>query len=504
MYPIDFFHRGVRLGAERIAVEDGARGLSYADLAARVAAIATGLQARWPAPGARIGVCAYNTLEHMLAVLAVYAAGHTWVALNPRNGKADLANILSRTRLDAVVADEDCLDLVAGHDLPLILGNHAGKANGETLDGIATDHAGSSPRRHALPLDAPQTIKFTGGSTGLPKGVMQPYRCVNTSVASYLHTFGFTADDVNLCAAPLTHGSSHYILPILAVGGRHVLVREPRAPVLVDAIGDMGATTAFMPPTMIYNLMAAPALDRIDTQHVRHLHYGAAPMAPDRIREACARFPGALEVVYGQTEAPMMITAMTGPEFADERNLLSVGRETFLMQVEIMGEDGEILPAGEMGEIVCRGDLLMTGYLDNPEETARIVVDGWLKTGDAGILDDRGYLFIKDRLKDMIISGGFNVYPTEVEAAMVQHPAVREVVVFGVPDAKWGERVEAAVTVTDAADFDEAALRAFTRELLGPVRTPKQVHLTQELPKSPVGKILRREARRVFGNTEGV
>lgn len=498
MYPIDFFHRGVRLDPSRIAVEDGQRGLSYGDLAAKVAAVAHGLQARWPDPGARIGICAYNTLEHMLAVLAVYAAGHSWVALNPRNGKADLGNILSRTRLDAVIADADCLGLIDGHSLPLILGNQEGDAGESSLDQLAADHAGSAPRRHTLPLDAPQTIKFTGGSTGVPKGVLQPYRCVNTSVASYLHTFGFTADDVNICAAPLTHGSSHYILPILAAGGRHILVREPKAAALIDAI-EAGGTTAFMPPTMIYNLMAAPGLDRIDTAHVRHLHYGAAPMAPDRIREACARFPGALEVVYGQTEAPMMITAMTGPEFADERNLLSVGRETFLMRVAIMGKEGAILPPGEMGEIVCRGDLLMTGYLDMPDETAKTVVDGWLKTGDAGILDDRGYLFIKDRIRDMIISGGFNVYPTEVEAAMVQHPTVREVVVFGLPDDKWGERVEAAVTVTDDDAFDAEALKAFTRDLLGPVRTPKQVHLVSELPKSPVGKILRREARRVFG-----
>ncbi len=503
MYPIDFFYRGAGLDPERIAVEDGSRGLSYGDLAAQVGAIASGLQDRWPQPGARIGVCAYNTIEHMLAVLAIYAAGHTWVALNPRNGKADLGDILERTGLATVVADEDCLDLLGAPEAPVILGRHDTGAGGEeTLAGLAEAFAGARPAPHTQPLDAPQTIKFTGGSTGRPKGVLQPYRCVNTSVTSYLHTFGFNGDDVNMCAAPLTHGSSHYLLPILAVGGRHVLVREPRPAALIDAFCEMGCTTAFMPPTMIYNLMADPGLDGADVRHVRHLHYGAAPMPPDQIRAARKRFPGALEVVYGQTEAPMMISAMTASEFEDERNLQSVGRETVMIKVAIMSDDGALLPPGEMGEIVCRGDLLMSGYLDMPEETGKTVVEGWLHTGDAGILDERGYLFIKDRLNDMIISGGFNVYPTEVEAAIVQHPAVREVTVFGVPDEKWGERVEAAVTVSDAEQVDPDALRDFVKERLGSVRAPKRFHLVDELPKSPVGKILRREARRIFADKE--
>lgn len=496
MYPIDFLARGAAIDPSRIAAEDGARGLSYADLTQKVAAIGAALQVRHPEPGRRIGICAYNTLEHLIAVLAVYAAGHAWVALNPRLGKPDLMRILELVQPDAVIADEDCLELIETGAIPLILGRHeTGTGGGETLESLASEQDGSAPARHNQPLEAPQTIKFTGGSTGMPKGVLQPYRCVNTSVASYLHTFGFTADDTNMCAAPLTHGSSHYILPILAVGGRHVMVREPKAPALIDAFTDGGCTTAFMPPTMIYNLMADPALDGADLSHVRHLHYGAAPMAPERIRETRARFPGALEVVYGQTEAPMMITAMTGAEFEDDRNLESVGRETLLMKVAIMSEDGAILPPGEMGEIVCRGDLLMTGYLDMPEETAKTVVDGWLRTGDAGVMDERGYIFIKDRLKDMVISGGFNVFPTEVEAALLEHPAVRECIVFGVPDDKWGERVEAAIVTAPDAAADPEDIRLHVRGRLGAVRTPKAIHLTDALPRNAVGKVLRREAR---------
>jgi acyl-CoA synthetase (AMP-forming)/AMP-acid ligase II len=507
MYPIDHLYRGWRRNPAALAVEDGERGLTYAALVERVDALAAALQAEFPGTQRRIGICAYNTIEHLVAVLAVYAAGHIWVALNPRNGKPELDAIVGATGLAAIVADEDALDrFTPPPGLPVILGRTAGAADRRTLDGLARRFAGQRPRRPALPRDAIQTIKFTGGTTSRPKGVLQTYRVVNTSIASYLHHFRFDAGDVNLAAAPLTHGSSHYVLPILSVGGRHVLVREPKAPTLLDAFERQGCTTAFMPPTMIYAVMAEQARSPRRLDAVRHVQYGAAPMPPERIREALGVFRGRVDVVYGQTEAPMMITCATGDELARDATVASVGRATFLMEVAIMAPDGALLPPGEMGEIVCRGDLVMAGYLDMPDETAKTIVDGWLHTGDAGTLDDGGYLFIKDRLRDMIISGGFNVYPTDVEAALALHPAVHECIVFGVPDDKWGERVEAAIQLKPGAAFDDTAVKAFLKERLGAVKTPKTIHVAAQLPKSAVGKVLRREARRLFAaadNREG-
>ena len=503
MYPIDNLYRGWRRRSAALAVEDGARGLSYAELVERVEALAAALQERFPAPQARaeqarIGICGYNTIEHVIAILAVYAAGHTWVALNPRNGKPELDAIIGATRLDLIIADENCLDRFTPSDVPLILGKTEGRRTEPAIAALIAGKRGARPRRHALPIDAAQTIKFTGGSTGRPKGVVQSYRCVNTSIASYLHHFRFHAGDVNLCAAPVTHGSSHYLLPIFAVGGRHVLLEQPKAATILDAIEERRVTTAFMPPTMIYAVMAEPSFARRNVSSLAHLQYGAAPMPPDRIREARAKFGPCIEVIFGQTEAPMMITCMTAEEFADERNVASVGRATFLMDVAIMDEKNRILPPGEMGEIVCRGDLVMNSYLDMPDETAKTIVDGWLHTGDAGAIDERGYLFIKDRIRDMIISGGFNVYPTDVEAALVQHPAVHECIVFGVPDDKWGERVEAAIQLKPGAAFDEGSIVAFLKDRVGSVKTPKKIHVAESLPRSAVGKVLRREARRLF------
>jgi len=499
-YPIDHLYRGHALDPAALAVADGARGLSYAELVARVDALAAGLQALFPEPGARIGICAYNTIEHLVSVLAVYASEHVWVTLNPRNSKPELDAIVEAIRPQAIIADEDCLELFTAGATPVILGRPAGeKAQGRSIGDLIAAHAGSRPARRLPPPEAPQTIKFTGGTTGRPKGVIQPYRVVAASVASYLELFGFDRADRNLCAAPITHATSHYLLPIFSVGGSHLLVDRPKAPRLLDALEHEGCTTAFMPPTMIYNLLGEPGVRGRDFSAVRHLHYGAAPMVPERITEARRVFNNALEVIYGQAEAPMLITGMTAAEFEDERNLTSVGRATPYMEVRIVSPEGAVLPPGETGEIVCRGALVMSGYLEMPEETAKTIVDGWLHTGDAGLLDARGYLFIKDRLRDVIISGGFNVYPSDVEAALAEHPAVGECIVFSMPDAKWGERVEAVLSLKPGGAFDEAAILAFLRERVGPVKTPKRLHLADELPRSAVGKVLRREAQRRFG-----
>jgi acyl-CoA synthetase (AMP-forming)/AMP-acid ligase II len=202
-----------------------------------------------------------------------------------------------------------------------------------------------------------------------------------------------------------------------------------------------------------------------------------------------------IDVTYGQTEASQCLTGATREELADERYVGTVGRPGPLVQVEVMDPQGRILPTGEIGEVVARGDLLMRGYLDNPEITARTIVDGWLHTGDTGSFDQDGYLTIRGRLKEMIISGGFNVYPADVESALCRHPGVYESVVFGVADDKWGERVEAAVILRQGAAHDAAALIDFVKRELGSVQAPKTVHIVPDLPRNEVGKVVRREVK---------
>lgn len=500
MFPVDNFFRTVQRAPDSIAVIDGARTLSYADLAQKVNALASAYQAIDPKPQSRVAVFAYNTLSHLIAWLATLAAGKTWVALNPRNGNEELQRILAVTEPSILHADGDCIDRLDPQGATVILGQEEGATRKpeRTMTGLIAAHAGQAPARHPFGLDDLQAIKFTGGSSGIPKGVMQTYRVWNACIASMVASFEFDALDRHLLAAPMTHGVGTLMMPIFARGGTQVFLGPPKPAAILDAIERHRITTVYLPPTVVYMMLAEPGLAARDLTSLRHAIVGGAAIRPDVVRTAMPIFNHALETCYGQTEAPQIAICMRAHDWRDERNLASTGRATLLTQVEVMDGEGRLLPPGETGEIVLKGDLVMKGYFKMPEETARTIVDGWLHTGDVGAIDDCGFVFIKDRIRDVIITGGFNVYPSDVEAVLGSHPAVRECVVFGAPDAKWGEAVQAAVELHDGAEADEAALIAYVKRRLDSVKAPKRVHFADHLPRSPVGKVLRRKAKAMF------
>jgi acyl-CoA synthetase (AMP-forming)/AMP-acid ligase II len=241
-------------------------------------------------------------------------------------------------------------------------------------------------------------------------------------------------------------------------------------------------------------------LDAADLSSLQCFWYGAAPMSPSRLEEALRRL-GPMAQLFGQTEAPMMISTMAPADHYRPdgsvalSRLSSAGRPAPLVTVAIMGPDGELLPRGDTGEIVARGSLVMRGYHRNPDATAAASAHGWHHTGDIGYLDDDNYLFIVDRAKDMVISGGFNVYSTEVEQALMQHPAVQDCAVIGLPDDKWGERVTAVLQLRAGATVDKAEVVAFVKARIGSVKTPKQIEIWDDLPRSKVGKILKADLR---------
>lgn len=500
MFPVDNFFRTVRRAPDSIAVIDGERTLTYAELARRVNALAAAYQAIDPRPQSRVAVFAYNTLSHLIAWLATMAAGKTWVALNPRNGNEELQRILAVTEPSILMADGDCIDRLDPLGATVVLGKEEGakRRPERTLAGLIRAHAGQAPARHSFSLDDLQAIKFTGGSSGIPKGVMQTYRVWNACIASMVASFEFDAQDRHLLAAPMTHGVGTLLMPIFARGGTQVFMGAPKPAAILDAIERHRITTVFLPPTVVYMMLAEPGLEARDLKSLRHAIVGGAAIRPDAVRTAMPIFNFALETCYGQTEAPQIAVCMRARDWRDERNLASTGRATLLTQVEVMDGEGRLLPPGETGEIVLKGDLVMKGYFKRPEETAKTIVDGWLHTGDVGVIDERGFVFIKDRIRDVIITGGFNVYPSDVEAVLGAHPAVRECVVFGAPDAKWGEAVQAAVELHAGAAADEAALIAYVKRRLDSVKAPKRVYFAEHLPRSPVGKVLRREAKAMF------
>ncbi|MEP6493555.1 MAG: AMP-binding protein [bacterium] len=495
--PIDHLYLGVERDPTAIAIAGPGTPLKYGELVAAVEAVATGFQAIDPAPGSRVGICARNTREHLIALLATYAAGKVWVPLNPRNGRAELDAMIAATHPALIVADESCLDRFSPTDAPIVLGKTERNERGDdsTVTGLIEQWRGSRPALVTRDEEDAQIIKFSGGSTGTPKPVVQSIRCLNAQAYGLSRFFEFDADDVNLIAAPLTHGTSCFVLPILAVGGQHVLVEDPKPAAVLDALESYAATTLYAPPTMIYAMLGDASVERRSFTSLRHLIYSAAPMSPSRIRDAQRVFGPVVETAYGQVEAPQIVTAMRANELAHEENLASVGQASSVVRIGIMDTAGALLPAGEIGEIVVWGPLLMSGYLDQPELTARTIIDGWLHTGDLGLIDERGYVYIRGRLREMINSGGFKIFPADVEKALARHPDVAECCVFGVEDEKWGEAVNAAVRVAPGARADANALIAFVKAELDSVKAPKRIYFVDELPRNAAGKVSRSAVR---------
>lgn len=493
MYPIDFFFRAAEQYPQRVALDGPDGVVTYAELAADTRALAAALQDLDPAPQTRVAICAGNSARHILALLAVMASGKVWVPLNYRSTEREIGRILDATAPSIVIVDDVGAPLARASDGARI---HLEDSVEElAASALLKRYAGCEPVRHDLSRDATQAIKFTGGTTGLPKGVMQPYRAWNAGIINQIASWELTSEDRYVVSAPITHGTGTYLLPILARGGAHLLLDSVTPASITAAFRERGGTLSFMPPTLIYMIMAQPGVSRADFPRLRNLIYGGAPMPPEKIDRARDFFGPVLGTTYGQTEAPQIVTVLRPADLETPENRASVGRVTWLSDVAIMGADGALLPRGEIGEVVVQGDLTMTGYWRLPEKTAETVVNGWLHTGDTGLIDARGYLFLKDRLRDVIITGGFNVYPVDVENALSAHPSVYECSVFGLPDDKWGEAVHAAVQLQPGAQADADALKAHVRALLGPVATPKQFHFHDSLPRSSVGKVLKNAVR---------
>ena len=507
MLPIDNFFRAAACWPERTAVEisteNEERKISYYDLANQVNALAAAIQAVDPEPQSRVGICAYNSFEHLLGWLATYAAGKVWVPLNPRNGRSELDRIIDLTEPSIIIFDADCdkkFGLVSAHLLAGKDGAAAGRSNSNMIT-LIKDYAGSMPLRQPANADDLQAIKFTGGSSGTPKGVMQTYRVFNSCIASMLSAFGFNCNDRHLLAAPMTHGANTMILPIFAVGGTQLFMGQPSPSNILDAIESMRATAIFVPPTVCYMMLEEAQIGVVDLSSLQHFIIGGAAIRPDVVALAMPIFNNAMETCFGQTEVPQIAICMRANDWQDPKNYASTGRVTCMTKIGIMDMAGNLLSAGQDGEIVLAGDLVMKGYYEMPDKTAETIIDGWLHTGDIGYIDDRGFVFVKDRIRDVVITGGFNVYPNDVEVVLGQHPDVSECVVFGLPDDKWGETVHAAVELVKQANSDEGALIAFVKSRLDSVKSPKRIHITNQLPRSPVGKILRREAKVKFANS---
>ncbi len=492
MFPIDFLRHAALANPEAPAAIDGERSCSYRRLVERSEALAVALERVAGRPRPTVAILGPNNIEMLVAIMAIHAAGAVIVPLNGRNARAELDSQIAFAKPDVLIVHRDYRDKISEPAAPVLVADGAP----EDLLSVAAQERASAGRRPdwTAGLDEINGIKFTGGSSGRPKGVLQSFRCINTMVASVMLAFELGPQDRFLCAAPMTHGAGAMLLPTLGRGGCVVMTADTGPASLLDLIERHGITTTWIPPTLLYKLIDEQKARPRAVGSLRHLIWGGAAASVPRLKEAISVFGPVVEVAYGQTEAPLILSAGRGGELTGER-LASVGRVGPLVEVAIRDADGRRLGPGEIGEICARGDLLMNGYRDMPEETAKTIRDGWLHTGDIGMIDTDGFLYVKDRLRDVVITGGFNVYPSDVEAALSSHPAVAEVVVFGVPDDYWGERLEAMLEIRDGAAAAADEILAHCRERVGAVKTPKRLHVVASLPRSPVGKVVRREAR---------
>lgn len=507
----DFFDRGWRANPDGMAFVAGSDRFTYREIGELSCRVANALVAGGHDLEAKGAVLAPNDPTAWACVLGLWRAGMAWVPVNPMNPIDEIRRMLAAFDVEVLFCHHTLLGLLdelntglGGLARIVVIGtsDDAAVSGSVTLDEFVREAVATPPSRVPNP-DMVAGIMPTGGTTGAPKGVMNTHRSLSVSVMHQMNAAWYTADEhvVNLVAAPMTHNAGLLTLPVAARGGTVVVMSRPDPTALLDLIEQEGVSELFLPPTVIYRLLEHPGIADRDFSSLKYLMYGAAPMSTEKLRRAIEIFGPVLFQGYGQTEAPSGIAFLrpeehfVGGVIADDSRLSAAGRPAPMVRLEIMNPEGAILPQGAPGEVCVRGDLLMKGYYKNPEATAETIKDGWLHTGDVGFLDAEGYLHITDRMKDVIITGGFNVYPGEVEQIVWAHPAVQECAVIGLPDDEWGESVTAMVELKPGASLTEEDLLAFCRERLSGVKSPKRIVFVDGLPRSAAGKILKKDLR---------
>jgi len=503
----DFLDKGASLDPAAPCLTMAGQRRSYADVQRLSWQIGRALARSGIRPGDKVAILSGNDPVAFSCVFGIARAGAVWCPVNPRNEAAENRELLDLFDCACLIFQGSFAPLVARivPDLPKIetlvcLDQDTQEIAGAVSFGQWVAGLPGEPWQASPPGDIAM-IAGTGGTTGKPKGVLLTGHNLETMTALTLMSYPFRGRPVYLALAPLTHAAGVLCFPIMTLGGEIVIMPAPDLAGFLALIGQHQVTHAFLPPTLIYLLLDHPALPTADLTSLQCLWYGAAPMSAARLEQAIGAIGPVMGQLFGQTEAPMMISTMAPADhlhadgtLARER-FTSAGRPTPLVTVAIMDDEGRLLPPGQRGEIVVRGPLVMAGYYQDPAATAEAARHGWHHTGDIGYLDGDNYLYIVDRAKDMIITGGFNVYSAEVEQVLLAHPGVLDCAVIGLPDDKWGERVTAVIQVFPGQQVASDEVRAFVKDRLGSVKAPKQVEVWPDLPRSRVGKVLKSEVR---------
>ncbi|MBZ5703266.1 MAG: AMP-binding protein [Acidobacteriia bacterium] len=504
---IDYFDRGCRIAPDSDYLIFGERRITYREAQRFSYRVANGLLALGCRKGTHAAVWASNDAVGWLCTLSIWRAGLTWVPINPRNSAEENGYILDAFDCEVLFFQQRFSEVVASlrPKLPKVRQYICMDGEGEGALSLDRWMAGKPdlPPVVEYALEDVCCLQPTGGTTGKPKGVMNTHRAIQTLVASWLAAMPYPAGQrpVNLAAAPLTHASGIMTLVTAVRAGAVVILPRLEPEPLLDAIEKYRITELYLPPTVIYVLLDLPGVNQRDYSSLRYFIYAAAPMSTEKLRRAIKTFGPVMMQGYGQTEAPGTISYLApeehfvNGEIAPDSRLSSCGRPYPLVRCAILDSENRPLPDGDVGEICVAGDILMKGYYKDPQKTAETIIDGWLHTGDVGFFDREGYLHITDRKKDMIITGGYNVFSAEVEGVVNSHPAVRDCAVIGVPDDKWGEAVKAVVELNAGSAVTAEEIIALCKQRLGSVKAPKSVDFVDKLPRNSAGKLSKRELR---------
>jgi acyl-CoA synthetase (AMP-forming)/AMP-acid ligase II len=500
---IDYFDRAAAIEPGRACLTSESGSATFAEVGRRTHQFAKCLIAEGLVPGEKAAVIGPNCAEMFECILGIFRADGCWVPINYRSGTAENVYILNAFDVDFIFYHGQCADQVRAFieqcprirrfiaiDSPLP-GHRA------LRDWLRPDDGPAPERGHGR--DDIVTISPTGGTTGKPKGVMWSNLTWQTMISNQLASQPSRAP-VHLVVAPISHAAGVIGLVHMFNGATNVVLPGFDAEAVIDAIGRYRVTNFFLPPTALYMLLAHPRVREGDYSSLEYFYHGAAPTSVEAIRKAVEIFGPVMATGFGQVEAPASCCYLAPWELAPDGKIRedmigSCGRPMLNTRVAIMDDSGTLLPPGEAGEIVVRGNLVMSGYYKDPDATAAVSGHGWHHTGDIGYFNERNCLFIVDRKKDMIISGGFNIYPSEVEQVLWSHPAVQDCAVIGVPDDKWGEAVKAVVQARSGHATTEQELLAFCRDALGGVKAPKSVEFIEQLPRSAAGKVSKKELR---------
>jgi fatty-acyl-CoA synthase len=489
--------------------------LTGGQLADRMSQYVRAFEALGAGTDATAAVLSLNRPEVLMMAGASQTQGFRRTPLHPLGSLDDHAYVLSDAGVTSLVIDPNpmfverarrLLDKVDSLKQILTIGPVPAELADVGTD-IAATAAGFSPRP-LVAADLPPGhiigLAYTGGTTGKPKGVMGTAAAIMTLTAIQLAEWEWPTNPRFLMCAPLSHAGGTFFTPVVVKGGEMIVMGRFDPAEVLKTIEEQRITATMLVPSMIYALLDHPDSRTRDLSSLETVYYGASAMNPVRLAEAIRRFGPIFAQFYGQAEAPMSITYLAKGDH-DEKRLASCGRPTLFARCALLGEDGQPVPQGEPGEVCVSGPLVTAGYWHRPETTAETFRDGWLHTGDLAREDEDGFWFIIDRTKDMIVTGGFNVFPREVEDVVAEHPAIAQVSVIGTPDDKWGEAVTAVVVLRPDAPHDDAGIATMTSEIQaavkdrkGSVQSPKQVVVVDSLPMTALGKPDKKALRAKF------